>query len=240
MSRQNLRKRVWECAGQLVAEKGYVCPVDLLVKMGRLTPKQVEDWRFRRIPYLERVATGNSAKMNTILLALQEFARSAELKPSLTAYMSWGKGPKQRLRFSKYGSPSVEEMYATHYVRQTKFCDGRGRGSVLGLAGQDFSRYNKNMTYLSQEVGDMAGELRLKTVVEHDGEIHVSGLPYRKGQEVEMRVRAVPRGEEAKTKLTAKKLLASGLVGMWKEREDIEDGTAYARRLREQAQRRTV
>jgi len=120
VNRHNLRKRVWECAGQLIAEKGYVSPVDLLVKMERLTPKQVEDWRFRRIPYLERVAVGNLAKMNTILLALREFARSTELKPSLTAYMSWGKGPKQRLRFSKYGSPSVEKTYATHYVCQTK------------------------------------------------------------------------------------------------------------------------
>ncbi|TEB11505.1 hypothetical protein Psfp_03931 [Pelotomaculum sp. FP] len=119
MSRHDLRNRVWKCAGQLVAEKGYVSPVDLMVKMERLTLKQVEDRRFRRIPYLERVAIGSLAKMNTILLALREFARSAELKPSLTVYMSWGKGPKQKLRFFKYGSPHVEEMYATQYIRQT-------------------------------------------------------------------------------------------------------------------------
>ena len=42
----------------------------------------------------------------------------AGLKPSRTAYMSWGKGPKQRLRFSKYGTPRIEEMYSTHYIRQ--------------------------------------------------------------------------------------------------------------------------
>lgn len=85
--------------------------------MGWLQPQQVEDWRFKRIPYLELVATGNLTKMNGILLALQEFARSAGLKPSFTAYMSWGKGRKQRLRFSKYGNPHTEEMYATHYVQ---------------------------------------------------------------------------------------------------------------------------
>lgn len=120
MNRHKLRKRVWACAGQLIAEKGYVSPVDLLVKMERLTSQQVEDWRFRRIPYLERVAIGNLSKMNTVLLALREFARSAKLKPSLTVYKSWGKGPKQRLRFSKYGLPSVEETYSTHYIGQTK------------------------------------------------------------------------------------------------------------------------
>jgi hypothetical protein len=30
----------------------------------------------------------------------------------------------------------------------------------------------------------------------------------------------------------------SGLIGMWKDRDDIGDSAAYARRLREQAQRR--
>ncbi|MDD4335552.1 MAG: hypothetical protein PHY77_08105 [Desulfotomaculaceae bacterium] len=119
MNRYDLIKKVWVCAGELIAEKGYVSPVDLLVKMDRLTPQQVEDWRFRRIPYLERAVIGNLSKMNTILLALREFARSAELKPSLTAYMSWGKGPKQRLRFSKYGNPCVEENYYTHYVTKS-------------------------------------------------------------------------------------------------------------------------
>jgi len=86
--------------------------------MDRLTPKQVEDWLFKRIPYLERVTVGNLSKMNTILLALREFAKSAGLKPSFTVYMSRGKGPRQRLQFSKYGNPQIEEMYATHYVRK--------------------------------------------------------------------------------------------------------------------------
>jgi hypothetical protein len=38
--------------------------------------------------------------------------------------------------------------------------------------------------------------------------------------------------------LTASQLLRSELVGMWKDREDIEDSADYARKLREQAQRR--
>ncbi|MGB9885427.1 MAG: hypothetical protein ACPLPT_10045 [Moorellales bacterium] len=32
--------------------------------------------------------------------------------------------------------------------------------------------------------------------------------------------------------------MASGLVGMWKDREDIGDSVAYARYLRQQAERR--
>jgi hypothetical protein len=42
MNRQKLRKKARECAGLLIAEKGYVSPVDLLVKMERLTSQQVD------------------------------------------------------------------------------------------------------------------------------------------------------------------------------------------------------
>ncbi|UNC91238.1 hypothetical protein [Candidatus Contubernalis alkaliaceticus] len=118
MSKQKIYERVYRCAGELLDEKGYVSPVELLVRMDRLKAKQVEDWRFRRLPYLERVTVGGLGKMNTILSALRDFAKAAGLKPSRTTYMSWGKGPKQRLRFSKYGAPRTEEMYSTHYIRQ--------------------------------------------------------------------------------------------------------------------------
>jgi hypothetical protein len=30
--------------------------------------------------------------------------------------MRWGKGPKQRLRFTKTGDRRLEEAYATHFV----------------------------------------------------------------------------------------------------------------------------
>ena len=30
--------------------------------------------------------------------------------------MRWGKGSKQRLRFTKTGDPKVEEAYTTHFV----------------------------------------------------------------------------------------------------------------------------
>lgn len=38
--------------------------------------------------------------------------------------------------------------------------------------------------------------------------------------------------------LTARDLLESGLVGIWADRNDIEDSLAYARRLRREAERR--
>ncbi|PAV30476.1 hypothetical protein CIL05_05060 [Virgibacillus profundi] len=117
MSKKKIEQSVRHRATELIKEKGYISPVDLLVKMERLTSKQVEDWRFKRIPYLERVTVGNLAKLNHTMKALKKFANEQNLKPSITTYKSWGKGPKKLLRFSKTGNPYMEELYSTHYVR---------------------------------------------------------------------------------------------------------------------------
>ena len=125
MTTKDIEKRVFKCATMLMNEKGYISPVDLLVKMERITPKQVEEWRFKKITYLERVTIGNLSKLNKILSTLRRFANEQKLKPSITVYMSWGKGPKQRLRFSKTGNPYMEEQYSTHYMRSKKVRDDR-------------------------------------------------------------------------------------------------------------------
>jgi len=44
--------------------------------------------------------------------------------------------------------------------------------------------------------------------------------------------------ENASGELTVGDLRQSGLLGMWKDREDIEDSSLYARQLREAAQTR--
>ena len=46
-------------------------------------------------------------------------------------------------------------------------------------------------------------------------------------------MRTTPRSH-----LTVRQLRESGVIGLWKDRYDIRDSAAYARRLREQAQRR--
>ncbi|WP_010529178.1 hypothetical protein [Lentibacillus jeotgali] len=95
MSRQKIEKMARWHATELLKEKGYISPVDLLVRMDRLSPKQVKNWRLKRIPYLERVTVGGLGKMNYILKTLKKFAKEQELKPSKTVYKSWGKGPKK-------------------------------------------------------------------------------------------------------------------------------------------------
>ncbi len=118
MSKKRIEESVYRNAAVLLDEKGYISPVELLVKMDRLKSKEVEDWRFKRISYLERAIAGNLGKLNHILQTLKKFAEEQNLKPSITVYKSWGKGPKKLLRFSKTGNAHLEKLYSTHYVRK--------------------------------------------------------------------------------------------------------------------------
>ncbi len=90
-----------------------VTPVDVLIEMGLLAPKSLEDWRHGRVPYLERAITCNLTRLTRFL---RFHAHDLNLVPSVTAYMRWSKGPKQRLQFTKTGDPRLEEAYARHFV----------------------------------------------------------------------------------------------------------------------------
>ena len=80
--------------------------------------------------------------------------------------------------------------------------------------------------------------IRREEVIVRDGQIHLTGLPYRRGDRVEIIV--LPQADKTRThiRLTVRQLRQSGLIGLWRDRSDIEDSSAYARRLREQAQQR--
>ncbi|MBM4423278.1 MAG: hypothetical protein FJ030_07785 [Chloroflexi bacterium] len=79
--------------------------------------------------------------------------------------------------------------------------------------------------------------IRLNMVIKKDGEITMTGLPYKKGERVEMILLAQPKMQAA-IPLMARQLRRSGLIGLWKNRADIRDSATFARALREQAQRR--
>ncbi|MFO7904464.1 MAG: hypothetical protein ACQESR_22810 [Planctomycetota bacterium] len=114
-----------------------VRPVEVLMRMQRLSKQDYEDWRFARIPYLERVLVGNLSKLNRILRILRIHAESMGLVASHTEYRKWGKGKKRIvLRFSKSRDPKIEKAYSTHYVargerkRQADAQPGVGNGST--------------------------------------------------------------------------------------------------------------
>jgi hypothetical protein len=110
-------KSVTRAVHELLQEKPFVAPVDLFMQMGKLSKEDYENWRFRRIPHLEKVLNCNLSKANRILRILKYHAKAIGLKPAHTVYRKWGKGKKRiTLRFSKFGEPNVELSYSTHYV----------------------------------------------------------------------------------------------------------------------------
>ncbi len=80
--------------------------------------------------------------------------------------------------------------------------------------------------------------VRVQQVIAKDGEILVKGIPYKKGQVVEIIVLPQPMRTTPRSHLTVRQLRQSGLIGLWKDRNDVGDSAAYARRLRKQAQKR--
>ena len=80
--------------------------------------------------------------------------------------------------------------------------------------------------------------IRVQQVVAKDGEVLVRGIPYKKGQVVEIILWPQPAKTAPRPRLTVRQLRQSGLIGLWKDRDDIQDSAAYARRLRERAQKR--
>jgi hypothetical protein len=117
-NRNDLLKQMQEASAMLLEEKGCVSFVDVLMRMEKLTKADHDAWRFGKTPCLESVITVNLAKIGLLLRSFQQYARSHGLRSSKTAYLSWGKGPKRQLRFSKSGAPTIEEAYATHAMKQ--------------------------------------------------------------------------------------------------------------------------
>ena len=111
-----LYPRIFRAVEPILARGKVVAPIDVLIGMGLLEPSKLEDWRFGRVPYLEKVIDCNLTKLSRLLRILRFHAHDLKLVPSVTAYMRWGKGPKKRLRFTKTGDIKLEEAYSRHFV----------------------------------------------------------------------------------------------------------------------------
>lgn len=111
-----LYPRIVQAVEPLLARGKVVAPVDVLIGMGLLDPAKLEDWRRGRVPFLEKVIDCNLTRLSRLLRILRFHAHDLKLVLSTTAYMRWGKGPKQRLRFTKTGDGKLEEAYSRHFV----------------------------------------------------------------------------------------------------------------------------
>ncbi|MFO0567118.1 MAG: hypothetical protein U0263_15725 [Polyangiaceae bacterium] len=108
--------RIDRAVAAILVDGKVVAPVDVLVKMDILTPKDLEDWRFGRVPYLEQVIKGNLSRLSRLLRILAFHCHDLNLVASHTAYVKWGKGARTPLRFTKTGEERLEQVYARHFA----------------------------------------------------------------------------------------------------------------------------
>lgn len=93
-----------------------VAPIDVLIRMGMLETRAVEEWRRGQVPYLEREIHGNLTKLSRLLRILRFHAHELNLVPSETVYTSSKKPGRGRLRFSKNGDRGIERASSRHFV----------------------------------------------------------------------------------------------------------------------------
>lgn len=118
MSREKVLAAARRAVSDVLREKGCVTIVDVLVAMGRLAPARVEDWRFGRVPHLERVIAGNLAVLSAIGREVRTTCHALGLEPTVKDNRSWGRGRKHVLRFSRSGEPAIERAYATRWTSE--------------------------------------------------------------------------------------------------------------------------
>jgi hypothetical protein len=113
---KRLEERVHQAMDRALAQKGYVCAIDILLGTGWLSEGLLKDWRNGRVDYLERVIQANLSKITSAMMFFRGASQDRGLNASETVYLMKTSGPKRELRFSKSGEPSIEKAYRTHYV----------------------------------------------------------------------------------------------------------------------------
>jgi hypothetical protein len=120
LNSKELEKKVKSIVHSLAYEKGYVCSIDVFMRLGILSKEDYDSWRFGRIEYLEKVCKSNLHKLTFINKTIRLNAKELNLGKSWTSYRKYGKGVKIKLRFSKSGIDNIEESYATHYIDKNR------------------------------------------------------------------------------------------------------------------------
>src|SRR5437764_6322341 len=114
-NRGEIDRRVIRAAEAALAKRKFVTAIDVLVGVGWLEPRRVDEWRQGRVDYLERVVIASLGKISTAMRAFRAWAQSRGLRPSETEYVARSRG-RQPLRFSKSGDAALERAYRTHWI----------------------------------------------------------------------------------------------------------------------------
>jgi hypothetical protein len=99
--------RVARIAEELLTERRYVRPVDVLVGLGWLAEPNVDRWERGRVASLDRCVGVDADKVVSAFAALQQWAEDRGLTPS--------EGDYQDLQFTADGDSDAERAYGTHW-----------------------------------------------------------------------------------------------------------------------------
>lgn len=114
-NRGDIDRRVARAAEAALAKRKFVTAIDVLVGVGWLEPRRVDEWRQGRVDYLERVSVANLGKMSTAMRSFRRWAQARGLQPSETEYVARTRD-RRPLRFSRSGDAGIERAYRTHWV----------------------------------------------------------------------------------------------------------------------------
>lgn len=144
MNNSDLNTKIKLVGKEIIEEKGYLSSIDVLLKLNYLSKIDYENWRFRKVEYLEKVCDVNLKKLLTINQTIKEISGQWNLKKSWTAYNKYGKGKKIRLRFSKSGKGKIEEIYATHHIDIEKINKKKHESTTKNIGHLADSSKNEN------------------------------------------------------------------------------------------------
>ena len=136
-NRGDIDRRVIRAAEAALTKRKFVTAIDVLVGVGWLEPRRVDEWRQGRVDYLERVTVANLGKISTAMRSFRGWAQARGLMPSETAYVARTRD-RRPLRFSKSGNPEIERAYGTHWVspelserKRARLAERQGRPAEL-------------------------------------------------------------------------------------------------------------
>jgi hypothetical protein len=115
VNQAKLAGRIAAVAQHALSTRQFVTPLDVLVGIGWLPAAGVEAWRRGRVPYVERAAGVNLARLSTALRLLGDWARRHDLTASETVYVAWTRD-RHPLRFTKTGDDRIERAWRTHWI----------------------------------------------------------------------------------------------------------------------------
>ena len=151
MNNKELEKKVKQFTSELAYKKGYVCSVDVLIKLGYITENDYQDWRFGKISYLEKVCQANLLKLSTVNRLIRKYSSELNLEASWTGYNKWGKGPKKRLIFSKSRDHKIESLYATHFLNKKRINELNIEIRIKSSSPPNSETINQNTNSLPDE-----------------------------------------------------------------------------------------